>query len=239
MWISLLALGFLLGLKHALEADHVAAVASLATRAGSLRETLRVSGAWGVGHASTLFVFGAVLVLLGVTVAAPVAHALEGLVGVMLVVLGVAVLRRLRRARVHAHVHRHGDAAPHLHLHLHLHAHAGETAGEHTHDHAHGRAFVPRALLVGCVHGLAGTAGLVLLAGAAMDSTARTLAYLGLFGLGTVAGMMLFSVAISVPLVATAGRLRRAGLALDAVLGTANLGLGAWIAARSLGGLLG
>jgi len=224
MLVSLLALGFLLGLRHALEADHVAAVASLAARSASLRETLRVSVAWGLGHASTLLIFGGLLVLLGITVSAPVAHALEGAVGIMLIILGISVFRRMRRANVHLHLHAHEDGVHHAHLHAHAHA--------NVHDHAH-----RRALLVGSIHGLAGTATLVLLAVPAMQSTARTLAYLGVFGLGTVLGMMLFSVAISVPLRVTAGRLRRVSVAVDAVLGSANLGLGAWIAFSSFGAL--
>src|SRR5512134_1394073 len=93
--ISLLALGFVLGLRHALDADHIAAVASLAARKASLRDTLRVSGAWGIGHAATLVIFGGALVLVGVNLPPAVATALEGCVGVMLVLLGVGVLLRL------------------------------------------------------------------------------------------------------------------------------------------------
>src|SRR5512134_3922481 len=101
--ISLLALGFVLGLRHALDADHVAAVASLASRKASLRDMLRVSGAWGVGHAATLVLFGGALVLVGTNLPDGVAHALEGAVGVMLVILGAGVLRRLRARKIHFH----------------------------------------------------------------------------------------------------------------------------------------
>lgn len=228
---SLLALGFVLGLRHALDADHVAAVASLASRKATLRDTLRVSGAWGIGHAATLLVFGGALVLVGTTLPESVARVLEAAVGVMLVVLGVGVLRRLRHRKIHFHAHAH-DGAPTPHVHLHAHGRAGH-AHPHAHDHAHGR-----ALLVGCVHGLAGTAGLVLLAVPAMQSGAGALLYLAVFGAGTVAGMMLFAAAISVPLRFGAQRMRRTTLALQLALGLLNVGLGVWIAADSLAFML-
>lgn len=230
MTLSLLFVGLLLGLRHALEADHVAAVASLATRNASWREAVRVAAAWGLGHAGTLFVFGAVLVLLGAQLPEGVAIALEAAVGVMLVVLGVDVLRRIRRRRIHFHVHAHGAADRHVHLHSHEHGHG--------HDHPHPHRSSLRALIVGCVHGLAGTAGLVLLAVPAMSSGAQALGYLAVFGAGTIAGMIGFSLAIAVPLRFTARRLRRTTMAIELLLGATNVGLGLWIAIASLGALL-
>src|SRR5437763_1950078 len=106
MTASLLVFGFLLGIKHALEADHVAAVASLATRADSFRDHVRLAGLWGVGHALTLMVVGSVIVPLGLSLPPGLSSALEGAVGVVLVVLGIDVLLRLRRKRIHIHVHR-------------------------------------------------------------------------------------------------------------------------------------
>ncbi len=209
MLISLLALGFLLGLKHALDADHIAALTSLATRSRGLRATMRVAGAWGVGHATILVIFGTVLVLLGATLPQQISSWLEAAVGVMLIVLGVGVLRRLRGKHIHE-----------------------EGRPEHVHGHARG--LVPRALLIGCVHGLAGTAGLVLLAVPAMESGSRAIAYLVVFGAGTIAGMMLFSLVISVPLALSVKRLRWMAGALEAVVGAVNILLGAWITFQSL-----
>jgi cytochrome c biogenesis protein CcdA len=201
--LSLLAIGFVLGLRHALDADHVAAVASLATRSASLRQMLRISAAWGLGHATTLIVAGGVLVLIGATVPDGVARVLEGAVGVMLVVLGIDVLRRTRTVRT-----------------VQVHA--------HPHDWASGRA--PRALAVGCMHGLAGTGGLLLLAMPAGRSGPVALLYLLVFSLGTVLGMLLFSALISVPLAISMQRLRRAAYLLEMLLGFANLALGFAIA---------
>lgn len=227
MLISLLALGFLLGLKHALEADHVAAVTSLVTRSASLRETIRVSGAWGLGHAATMIVFGTVLILLGATLPDRVVHVLEAVVGVMLILLGLDVLRRLLKRKIHVHDHSHDHGVRHMHVHLHERSHS-------RHEHAHAAALWPRALVVGCVHGLAGTAGLVLLALPAMSSGASAVGYLAVFGVGTVAGMVLFSVVISVPLALSVRRLRWATYGLEGTVGVANVVLGIWIAVQSL-----
>src|SRR5262244_785654 len=226
MLISLLALGFLLGLKHALEADHVAAVTSLVTRSASLRETIRVSGAWGLGHAATMIVFGSVLILLGATLPDRVVHGLEGVVGFMLIVLGVDVLRRLAKRKIHVHDHSHDHGVRHVHVHMH-------DSQVSRHAHAHAAALWPRALVVGCVHGLAGTAGLILLALPTMSSGASAVGYLVVFGVGTVAGMILFSVVISVPLAMSVRRLRWATYGLEATVGLANIALGIWISAQS------
>ena len=230
MLLSLLALGFVLGLRHALDADHVAAVASLATRSPGMRATLRVAGAWGIGHAAVLIVFGTSLVLLGAALPDQVARWLEACVGVMLIVLGIGVLRRVRsrHRHLHAHLHDHDGAVRHAHLHIH-------EEGRRGHAHTHAGALVPRALIIGCVHGLAGTAGLVLLAVPAMHSASRALAYLLVFGAGTVLGMMLFSLLISVPLTMSVKRLRWMAGAIEAVVGVVNVLLGVWILVESLG----
>jgi cytochrome c biogenesis protein CcdA len=228
MSLSLLLFGFLLGVKHALEADHVAAIAALATRAGSLSDHAALAGFWGVGHALTLTAVGTVVVLLGVALPPSLSLALEGAVGVALVVLGADVLRRLRRDRVHVHVHRHDGGRPHLHLH----SHAGEAAGEHRHAHAHAPRW--RALLIGTLHGLAGSAALVLLAVGETRSVADALAYLATFAAGSVAGMMSLSLAISIPLRLSVRHLGRLHSGLEGALGTATMALGLWITLRVL-----
>jgi cytochrome c biogenesis protein CcdA len=227
MLVSLLALGFLLGLKHALDGDHVAAVAQLAARSASWRQTLRLAAAWGVGHAGTLVLFGAAIVLLGATIPDGVARVLEALVGAMLVYLGANVFLRLRRERIHVHAHRHADEPPHIHLHQHA-------ASLAEHSHPHGANVLTRGLVVGSVHGLAGTAGLVLVAVPTMKSGAGALAYLVVFGAGTVLGMIVFSLLLSVPLTLSLGRLRRSAVFLEGALGVANVILGGWIAYHSL-----
>jgi cytochrome c biogenesis protein CcdA len=224
---SLLVFGFLLGMKHALEADHVAAVASLATRSGSWRDHVALAGLWGAGHALTLVTVGSVVVVLGATVSPSLEVDFDAAVGVMLILLGLDVLRRLRSGHVHLHVHRHG-AGPH---HLHVHGHAPDErhdVAHHEHVHPHGVTW--RALLVGTMHGLAGSAALVLVAVAETRSLPAAVAYLALFGAGSILGMVALSLAISLPLRLSVRRLGALRLGLQGLLGSATIALGCWMA---------
>jgi ABC-type nickel/cobalt efflux system permease component RcnA len=229
---ALLLFGFLLGVRHALEADHVAAVASLATRSSSMANTMRVAAAWGAGHTAALLVFGAILLGLDASLPQGASRALEAAVGVMLVVLGADVLRRWRRKRIHLHAHRHDDGRHHLHLH----AHEEEAAHDPAHHrHEHVRGLLPRALVVGSVHGMAGTAGLTLLSLQALHSLGWALVYLALFGLGSILGMVLFSLLISLPLRMSARYLDWASGGLEAALGAVTVALGCWVALQAMG----
>lgn len=228
---TVLIVGFLLGVKHALEADHIAAVASLVTRSASTRETLRVATVWGIGHTATLVLFGAVVVGFEASVPEWMAAKFELAVGVMLMLLGIDVLRRLRARRVHFHVHEHDDGVRHFHAH----AHAAELAydpAQHTHAHDHG--VLTRALLVGSVHGLAGTAALTVLSVHMIHSAVRAVVYLVTFGAGTILGMVLFSFVIAVPLREVQRLPRWASTGMEAALGTTSIMLGAWITASAL-----
>jgi len=229
--IPILLLGLVVGMKHALEADHVAAVAALATRSASLRERMTLASVWGLGHAATLVLFGGTVLALGVSLPDRVARTFEGLVGIMLIALGVDVLRRLRRRGVHVHRHRHGDGREHFHAHAHAPA-AAPTRAPHEHEHVRG--LVPRALLVGTMHGLAGSAALVVLSLELTRSTAQALLYLAAFGLGSVAGMAALSLAISLPLGAAWGRFGDAWRLLEGALGVVTVALGCWMAALLL-----
>ncbi|MFN4281699.1 MAG: urease accessory protein [Alphaproteobacteria bacterium] len=226
--ISVLLLGLLFGLKHALEADHVAAVASLATRSASPQEAARFGIAWGLGHTLTLFVIGSAVLLLGAAIPETMTKALELAVGVMLVFLGIDVVRRMIKQGLHIHPHQHGDER-HLHLHEHEHAPAREAHARTPHTHSHKRVLPLRALLVGTVHGMAGSAALVLLALASLDSIWLGMAYIALFGLGSIVGMAALSFAIGLPLRLTAHRLGALYGGLTAAIGLLTAALGASI----------
>jgi hypothetical protein len=193
---SFLSLGFLLGLRHALDADHVAAVVSLATRGGSLRHQARQGALWGVGHTLTLLLVAGACLSLGIAVPEVAERGFEALVGGMLVLLGVSVLVRMRRRRIHLHRHRHEDGSDHVHAHGHE---ARIDHAEDAHEHTHTRPSL-RALAVGAVHGLAGSAALVLLAAQTVRSPGAGLVYIGLFGIGSILGMMAIATLIAVPL---------------------------------------
>jgi hypothetical protein len=227
---SILALGFLLGLRHATDADHVAAVATLATRSRSMAHAVAQGVAWGTGHTLTLMLFGGAVLVLGGVVPAGAVRALELAVGVMLVLLGADALYRLRRERIHFHAHRHADGVAHFHAHSHRGEAGAHDAARHEHRHPHG--FPARALLVGMVHGMAGSAALVLLSLEALRSPAWGLAYIAVFGFGSILGMAALSAAIAVPLRLTAHRLGGAYQRLSAAVGLATIALGCWIVYR-------
>jgi ABC-type nickel/cobalt efflux system permease component RcnA len=228
---ALLLFGFLLGVRHALEADHVAAVASLATRSSSVGNTMRVAAAWGAGHTVALLVFGSILLGLDASLPEGAGRVLEATVGLMLVLLGADVLRRWRQKRIHLHAHRHDDGRRHLHFH----AHEEEAAHDSAHHrHEHVRGLLPRALLVGSVHGMAGTAGLTLLSLQALHSVGWALVYLAIFGIGSILGMVLFSILISLPLRMSARYLDWAAGGLEAALGVVTVALGCWVTLQAV-----
>jgi len=225
-----LLLGLLLGMRHALDADHLAAVATLVTRSRSLGHTIWQGVAWGAGHTLTLLLFGGAVLVLGLVLPERAALALELAVGIMLVVLGAEVLYRLWRGRVHFHAHRHADGAKHFHAH----AHEGESQEHDPDRHQHGHGFPLRALLVGMVHGMAGSAALILLSLETLRTPAWGLAYIALFGIGSIAGMAALSVVIAIPMRLTSRRLDRARNGLSVLVGVGTILLGCLVAFRSV-----
>lgn len=227
MNLSLLSLGFLIGMQHALQTDHLAAVASLATRSQTMGNTIRQGAIWGMGHTLTLFLIGSLVLFLDTVIPRTLAAALEFLVGLMLLGLGTDVLRRLLHDRIHFHRHRHADGT----LHLHAHSHSGECGHPAIHRHGHRRldAFSLRALMVGMMHGMAGSAALILLTMQAVYTPLTGIAYIALFGIGSIAGMALLSVVIAVPLRYSAASLTWMHNGLQAAIGFVTVIIGSVI----------
>jgi ABC-type nickel/cobalt efflux system permease component RcnA len=199
---SVLFLGAAFGVLHALEADHLAAVATLAARSRSVLGTLRLGIAWGIGHSMTLLAFGGAVLLLGAVISDRTAHWLEAAVGVMLVALGADLLRRLA-------------------------ADLGRAAAHPDPAQPMRESRVPlRAVAVGMMHGMAGSAALVLLALEKMGSPLLGAGYILLFGLGSMTGMALLSAAISLPLRATAARLAAMHRGAQGIIAAISIGLG-------------
>jgi len=222
--ISILLLGFLLGMRHAVEADHVAAVATLVTRTNSLWEGVKQGAAWGLGHTLTLFLFGSIVLFVANIVPERVIQGIEFAVGIMLILLGTDVLWRMMRERIHFHTHSHGTGKKHFHAH----SHKGEKKQQHdpaTHKHHHPAGFPVRALLVGLMHGMAGSAALILLTLQTLTSPWLGLVYIAVFGVGSIAGMALFSIVISIPIRA-ARHMTWAYNTMQSVIGLATIGLG-------------
>lgn len=180
--INTLLLGFLIGLKHALEVDHVAAVASLASKTTSIREGLTLGATWGLGHTITLFIFSSIVLILDTVISAQLALTLEFFVGCMLVFMGGAIIKNIVKKRIHLHMHNHLDGTTHLHFHSHVQDNV-------EHQHTHTQQFSIRALLVGMMHGMAGSAALIVLTLDSVSSIETRLVYIFLFGVGSVIGM--------------------------------------------------
>lgn len=213
---SILALGFVFGLRHALEADHLAAVSTIVSEKKNLFTASIVGGFWGIGHTISLFVVGLIVIFLKIEIPESTENKLEGLVGIMLVVLGLNALRKLYTAeKIHAHTHDHGTRE-----HVHLHTHRKETS-----EGSHHR-FSPRSVLIGMVHGLAGSAALMLFVIPTIKSQTVAMLYVLIFGVGSIAGMMVMSLLVGLPFHFTAGRFTLLNRGIRLVAGAFSLILG-------------
>jgi cytochrome c biogenesis protein CcdA len=223
--ISVLFLGLLMGLRHALEADHIMAVATLNAN-NNPSSAMKHGAVWGVGHTLTLLAIGGFFLFIDSLVPEQVAQMLEFCVGIMLLLLGIDVLRSVMKKQIHIHAHEHADGV----VHVHPHAHSNESGHRYsTHDHAHLRDLPLRALFIGAMHGVAGSAALILLALQTVQSPALGALYIIIFGLGSIIGMAILSTVIALPMKYSLGKLRWFHNSVRSVVGVATLSLGAYI----------
>jgi len=190
--VAVLAIGALLGLRHAFEPDHLAAVSTLATRPGGRRlwSAARLGLIWGLGHTVTVGAVALLVLVLGVQLPARLWPTAELVVAALLILLGMMVIWRYARGRWHMHAHAHSAAAPHLHLHSH--------AADPSHAHAHASVDARRSLGFGIAHGLAGSGAIAALLVAAVPDTMSRLVYFAAFSAGTIVGMLGVSLTLSV-----------------------------------------
>jgi len=224
--VSFLFLGFILGMRHATDADHVVAIATIVSRERSMAGSALIGAAWGVGHTITVMAVGTAIIVFGVVIPPRLGMSMEFAVGVMLVVLGVLTLTGMGRVARAAYGHARLPGGQERDLHDHLHTH-GDYVHRHQHGHgpgAHGHAeeHTPlgrldrsglgrisfyswlRPFVVGLVHGLAGSAAVALMILSIIREPVAALGYLLLFGLGTIVGMMLITLILSAPFAFTA-----------------------------------
>ena len=223
MMFSVLALGFFIGLQHSLEADHVAAVASAVARQRSSTSIIRHGAMWGIGHAMTLLCVIVGTQLLGTEVDPSLTSFLEILVGVMLFVLGAGVILRLYRDRVHFHVHEHAGGVRHFHAHSHR--RAGQHEGTTSHDHDHSGHDSLKMLFIGTMHGLAGSAALIVFAATRLDGFLAALAYGLVFGVGSITGMVCLSCVLALPISYAANAMTRMSRALQGCIGILSMSI--------------
>ncbi len=220
---SILGFGFLLGLKHATDADHLAAIGTIVAERKNLWSSALIGGVWGLGHTISLFLAGVFVLLLNFEISENTERILEFGVGIMLMFLGLNVLRKLRKGgKLHFHAHGHGA---HEHVHPHIHEHADDyEKGTH-----HGFKFNSRALVIGMIHGIAGSAGLMLLVIPTIESKSVGLLYIIIFGIGSIGGMMLMSFLVGLPFHFTAAKFNRFNHILQSVAGLVSIALGLMI----------
>ncbi len=216
-YLTTLGLGFVLGLRHALDTDHLVAVSTLLAQRPSWRSSGLIGFSWGLGHTLMLLCVGAVVLLFRLQIPEPMATAAEFGVGVMLVALGALLGVRLVRERWHVHGHDH-DGMRHVHLHSH--------AVAPDHSHAHWWQESLRPLCVGMAHGLAGSAALLLVVLASSHSVVQGLVYISVFGVGSIFGMMLIGFVMSIPVLWSLSFGRRAFLAVQGLASLGSIGMG-------------
>ncbi len=224
-----LTIGLVFGLKHATELDHVVAVSSIVSRHRSLLGSALVGGLWGLGHTASLLTVGLLVLVLKIAIPLSLASWLEFGVALMIIALGVsALLRSFRRqTNVHAHQHSH-DGQAHVHIHFHDEpTEHKEKVPSHSHDIA--RVGI-KPFLVGAVHGLAGSAALTILVLTQIPSVWLGIGYLALFGMGSIAGMLVMSSLIGLPFVLTGRRLSGVNYGLQAAAGCLSIAFGLWYA---------
>jgi high-affinity nickel-transport protein len=273
-FVSIIVLGFFLGMRHATDPDHVIAVTTIVSRQRSIKQAAMIGALWGVGHTLTILLVGSAIILFNLTIPPRVGLTMELSVGVMLILLGIlnlsGVLRWLTESfspanlssqgqtghgpsdrdhsghsetlqghtgqghSGHSHFHAHGD-----YIHNHPHSHAPE-------NHGHAETATPvgwldrtfsrlglyqtlRPLAVGIVHGLAGSAAVALLVLTTIRVPSMAVVYLLVFGLGTIAGMMLITAAIAVPFAVSAPRFGRLNRGLSVASGLISFAFGVFI----------
>ena len=192
--LSILVLGFLLGMRHATDADHVVAVSTIVSRDRTLRGAVRIGSLWGLGHTLTILLVGGAIILFGLVIPPRLGLALELTVGLMLILLGARTL-----------------------------------AG---HPHHHPAASTARPVLVGVVHGLAGSAAVALLVLGTLREPAWALGYLAVFGAGTIAGMVLITTALAMPLAVAARGFQRLERWIGVAAGVASVAFGLLVVYR-------
>lgn len=210
---TLISLGFILGLKHTFDPDHIVAVSAIVSRTRNVKRSLFHGALWGIGHTITLLLIGSLILFFKIAIPQKLTLTFELLVGAVLLFLGINVLFKLIKNKAHLHKHRH-DKVTHSHFHSH------KESSAHIHIH--------KSFMVGMLHGLAGSATLMLIVLASVESITQGLLYILAFGIGLTVGMLMVSGLISLPFILTI-KFENMNLSLKIFTGIVSISLGSLI----------
>lgn len=205
--MNIFLLGFLMGMSHSLDADHLLGVGSMAKGDMSVKKITALGIFWGLGHTATLLLMTTLVVFFNILISERLSLVLETVVGMMLIFLGIEVYRKIRYKRIHFHVHRHSDNVIHWHAHSHNEL-ATMTSPEHKHlihDHGHAENIkMPRSkcksFFIGLLHGGAGASAVLALVFVMTEDNFTKLLYVLFFGIGSLIGMACVTFSLSWPL---------------------------------------
>jgi ABC-type nickel/cobalt efflux system permease component RcnA len=229
-FMTWLGVGFLLGLRHALDTDHLAAVSTVLAERPSLLASSAVGLCWGVGHTFTLLLVGSIVLVTGIRLPVEFEFIAESGVGVLLIVLGWMLAFKLYRERWHVHSHHH-DGDPHVHLHSHR--------RQDDHRHRHWMLESIRPFCIGMAHGLAGSAALMLMILATTTDVAAGLLSILIFGLGSIIGMMVIAMTISIPVLWSHSISRRLFVGMQGFSSLASVLVGVWMLVKLIPSVIG
>jgi ABC-type nickel/cobalt efflux system permease component RcnA len=226
--LTILGVGLVFGLKHATEVDHVVAVSTIVSQQRNLWRSTLVGAMWGAGHTAALLITGVIVLSLRIAIPEQVSHWLEFGVALMIIGLGATALWRSLRKRNDVHVHEHShDGVSHVHLHF----HESETRHNKARVHSHAISAVGlKPVLIGSVHGLAGSGALTLLVLTQIQSAWVGFFYLAVFGLGSILGMVLMSGLIGLPFALSARNIGRVHRHLQTSAAGLSIAFGLWYA---------
>jgi len=231
--MAVLSIGLVFGLKHATEVDHVVAISTIVSRHRNVFHSAFVGALWGAGHTVSLLIVAAVVLSLRVAIPEVVSGWLEFGVAIMIIGLGISALRRALRQNAHVHVHQHShDGLSHTHIHFHEHETKHQPVAQSQHSHAVSR-LGWKPVLIGMMHGLAGSGALMLLVLTQISSAWLGFFYVAMFGVGSIAGMLLMSGLIGLPFAFSSRKLTHLHQGLQTAAAVFSICFGLWYAYKA------
>lgn len=231
--MAILTIGLVFGLKHATEVDHVVAISTIVSRHRNIFHSAFVGALWGAGHTVSLLIVAVIVLSLRVAIPEAVSGWLELGVAIMIIGLGISALRRALRENVQFHMHQHKhDGLAHTHIHFHEHETRHKRAVQSQHSHAVS-SLGWKPVLIGMMHGLAGSGALMLLVLTQISSSSLGFLYVATFGVGSIVGMLLMSGLIGLPFAFSSRKLSHLHQGLQTVAAIFSICFGIWYAYKA------